>query len=732
MTINRSSSQATNGAGTALSNAQQSHRRESSRQEAVRTLTDVVQQDRLVGDLISMDYDTAEVLIHDEMKRLVGGIPHGCLLVATRMRPGVEPELDDADSTFILLRVLGSSKLPNDIEMQQKRLDAAKRASEREDPPLNYDEENTTDTLTLHQMRYAGAHCRIIGTFHPRINPDTGTYEIAFGSDIDNFYAGRGMKIFKPAGVGLQRVVNFTKGENAAEPRIEIGRLRYSASGDDKNAPESVPVQMTTADIIAKRTALFGMTRTGKSNTVKTIADAVFRMRLDNPPVRVAQLIIDPEGEYANENAQDQGAIRNLNNVDPHVDGDAVIHSFIERDNDQYRRVMKVNFYGGQLPAAQSGKEAYDQALASLYAGKEILNDRLQIETGGYVGAFVGTDIIAPSDVHEDGSRTRYARAVFLYRTILHTAGFPAGGSNTSAYRLFGKDIRDAMSQDGTMAPFATLLEGNATLTWDQAADLCRSLAAWKKDSSSSYNQFNSNYRSSRNGRNWHDDRIDGLLAIFENTRGLRAIRECRPWHGATQNQEDPVERIIKDLDNGRLVILDQALGNPEMNQKSAEQIMWRIFERQQHHFVNPNVDEDGNLQKPPPIIVYVEEAHTLLPRGNEKDNTAIWPRIAKEGAKFNIGLVYSTQEPSSVQTNIMTNTENWFLSYLNSTDETRQLDKHNDFADFTPSIRKTNEPGFVRVRTHSNPYTLPVQIHRFNPPLPSHDGNSRRPDRLI
>ena len=715
--------------GTALANAQESHRQESTKRGSAKTLVDVVQEDRLVGDLISMDYDTAEVLIHDEMKRLVGGIPHGCLLVATRMRPGVEPNLDDAESSFILLRVLGSSKLPNDIEMQQKRLDAAKRAS---DSPVNYDEENTTDTLTLHQMRYAGAHCRILGTFHPRKDPETGMYEITYGSDIDNFYAGQGMKIYKPAGDGLREIVNFTKGENADAPRIEIGRLRYSASGDDKNAPESVPVEMTTADIIAKRTALFGMTRTGKSNTVKTIADAVFRMRLRDTPVRVAQLIIDPEGEYANENAQDQGAIRNLNHIDPSVDEDAVIHSFIERPNDKYRRIMKINFYGGDFPPARSEKSDYDIALASLYAGKGILNDRLQTESGGYVQAFVSTDITAPDDVEDYSARTRYNRALFLYRAILHAAGFSPPSSSAHADGLFGEDIRTAMAKDDNMRLYASKLQGDTMLTWDQASALCRNLADWKRDSKSSYHQFNTDYRSKK-GHNWHDDRIDGLLHIFDNTRGLQAIRECRAWHGAGQNQEDPVQRILKDLDAGRLVILDQALGNPEMNRKSAEQIMWKIFNKQQHHFVNPESDEDGNLQKPPPIIVYVEEAHTLLPRGNEKDNTAIWPRIAKEGAKFNIGLVYSTQEPSSVQTNILTNTENWFLSYLNSTDETRQLDKHNDFADFTPSIRKVNEPGFVRVRTHSNPYTLPVQIHKFNPsPRQTQGYNSLGQRRLI
>jgi len=642
----------------------------------------------------------------------------------------VEPDLEDTDSAFILLRVLGSSKLPNDIEMQQKRLDAAKRSS---DSPVNYDEENTTDTLTLHQMRYAGAHCRILGTFHPKKNLDTDMYEIVFGSDIDNFYAGQGMKIYKPAGEGLQRIVNFTKGENAGEPRIEIGRLRYSASGDDKSALESVPVQMTTADIIAKRTALFGMTRTGKSNTVKTIADAVFRMRLENPPVRVAQLIIDPEGEYANENAQDQGALRNLNNIHPSVDGDAVIHSLIERKNDPYRRSMKVNFYGGSIPPARGVKADYDQSLASLYAGKELINDRLQTETGGYVQAFASTDITAPDDVDNTGAKIRYDRAIFIYRAILHAAGFPMPqGVRAFVKGLFGVDIRKAMSQDENMADYSTFLEEQSELAWDQAAEFVRDLRAWKAREGSSYGKFNSEYQRKNNRRNWHDDRIDGLLRIFENTRGLQAIRECRRWHSAGQNHEDPIERIMTDLNAGRLVILDQALGNPEMNEQSAKRIMWRIFERQQYHFVNPDVDEDGNLRKPPPVIVYVEEAHTLLPKGNEKDTTEIWPRIAKEGAKFNIGLVYSTQEPSSVQTNILTNTENWFLSYLNSTGETRDLDKYYDFEDFTPSIRRTNEPGFVRVRTHSNPYTLAVQIHRFNPPVQSQNGNGRAQDRLI
>ncbi len=692
--------------GSAVAQALAGHKQHAAAQSVQDILRDIVQPSRLVGDLISMDYDTAEVLVHDSMKQGVGGVPHGCLLVATRMKPAEEQaiSLDSPDAQLILLRVLGSSRLPNDIEMQQKRLDAAKRAS---DSAANYDEDNTTDTLTLHQMRYAGAHCRILGTFSPEIRPSSGLHVLVFGSDISNFYAGQGMKIYKPAGSGLDHIVNYTTAPDEAEARIEVGRLRYSASADSPAAPESVPVQMTTTDIIAKRTALFGMTRTGKSNTVKTIADAVFRLRLQDGP-RVAQLIIDPEGEYANENAQDQGAIRRLNKL---REGDVVVHSLVERDDDPHRRIMKINFFGGRAPTSGSGPDAYHNAFASLHQGKQILNDRLQAESGSYVQAFASTDLSAPSNIADASPTTRYLRAIFLYRAILRDAGFATPSSTIEAPRLFGKDIRQAMAKDSSMSSYAPLLDGSASMTWDQARNFVRSLARWVAEKSGGYRSFNDDYRKSK-GRDWHDDTVWNLLRIFDNTRGIQAIRECRNWHNPSQNH-DYIQRILEDL-AGRLVILDQALGSPEMNQQSAEQIMWRIFNGQQRAFVNPAVDDAGNFKKPPPIIVYVEEAHTLLPRGEERDTTKIWPRIAKEGAKFNIGLVYSTQEPSSVQTNILTNTENWFLSYLNSGDETRQLDKYYDFADFTASVRKTNEPGFIRMRTYSSPYTIPVQIHRF------------------
>ena len=677
----------------------------------------LLQADQQVGDLIRMDFGEAHVLVHDALRQQVGGVPYGCLLLATRARPGadggdgLEPAASGEPPTLLLLRALGSSSLPNDIEMQQARMLAGQRAS---DSPHNWDEERNTDQFTLNQMRYAGLRCSILGTFRTAPS-DSGERRLTFGNDIDNFYAGQGMKIYKPVGAALERIVNFTRGE-AQSALVRIGEIKYAATLEG-GRPESVPVMMTPHDVIAQRTALFGMTRTGKSNTVKTLARSVFELRLKaSEPMRVAQLIVDPNGEYANDNPQDDdGCLRNVALLPGANADDVVTYGLNPHPNDPKRRITKVNFFGPALSQQPPNRRSeLDSALASLYMGKQILDGRLAEEGAGYIGAFRSTRMEAPRDITDYGEYTRYRRAVFVYQSILSGAGFPQPRNDVSVQGLFSKEIREAMEKSPLSGFMEQVAAGN--MSWNAATDFCRQLGEWIK--SSDGQKFDRYYQRKNDGRNWSDDRLLGLLRIFEYSRGLQALRECREWHDPSRDR-DYTEEIVEDISAGRLVILDQALGEPGMNSQSAERIMRSIFARQQRLFTNPRQDEDGSFLPPDPVIVYVEEAHTLLPRGSDEDTSNIWARTAKEGAKFKIGLVYSTQEPSSIQRNILRNTENWFIAHLNNTAETRELDQYNDFNEMTGSIRRVKETGFLKVRTLSSPYTLPVQIDRFTAPTP-------------
>lgn len=638
-----------------------------------------------IGRPFHLDYDRAFLLVADAWKSKAGGLPQGTFLLAYYEN---EPEICEA----LLLRVLRPTPLPTDGDVISSMVEYYK------DNLRTSGKETQLDSFTRYEFSFSGLECRGLGTFYRDRDGVT-----RFGADIENFYSAHNYSVVKPNPQVLEAIVNFREGGITGKPNdIQIGKVRYSSSRRFQEQEQNVPVFVSPADFLGKRTALFGMTRTGKSNTVKKIIQATVLMsqsapaRLGKPlggsleenldpftagelpKYPVGQIIFDINGEYANANMQDAGtAIFEL------FQDQVTRYSTLNKAG---FKVMKVNFY------------------KDVQSGFELVRSHLMQSTGDYIESFRAIDLTKPNDYDTDYSaKTRYDRLQAAYLCCLHRANFPAPRGFKVKFSG-NSELNKFITSSGQIDP-------DKGISLEEASNWFE--AIWDRYNSDS---FFTNYKQ-KNGREWADENLKATLVFLTRKRqpggsvsvnGYIKLRGIIGLH--TETVDRPFEdEIISDLRNGRIIIVDLSQGDPDIQALYSERISRQIFADAMNRFIR---NEPNNF-----IQFYFEEAHNLFPKKEDRDLSQIYNRIAKEGAKLNLGLVYATQEVSSISANILKNTQNWFIAHLNNEDETREIKKYYDFADFTDALVRfsaSSDKGFVRMKTYSNPFVVPAQIDRF------------------
>ena len=81
----------------------------------------------------------------------------------------------------------------------------------------------------------------------------------------------------------------------------------------------------------------------------------------------------------------------------------------------------------------------------------------------------------------------------------------------------------------------------------------------------------------------------------------------------------------------------------------------------------------------------------------------------------FHIDMVYSTQSPSTINRELLAQTENFFVGHLSSQDEAQALGKVQvAFSGHEPDILRAKTPGYMRMLTQSHRFVIPVQARKF------------------
>lgn len=656
-------------------------------------LAKLIQSENFIGWTYSIDYEYALVMTNDLWKAQALGVPHNCFLIATSIDPNHFSQTPEEDKEIILLRVLGSTKLPQDDDLVRTKIDFFQQRSS----VYGNNVEREIDDITQNQLQFGGLQCRVLGTFF------TDDGELWLGSDLESFATAARLNVYRPHGEALRTIVNYVDPirRNAAreaaiqvglrgEPEpFQIGTIRYTSTDRmHRRDPRAVqvPVMVQPSDFLARRTAVLGMTRTGKSNMIKQMVSVVKRVA-DNGGVKIGQIIYDINGEYANANQQDQGALADI------YTSDTIRYRMMETPGFEE---LRTNFY-----------EQLNEGFGIIQRELESAN-RITVD---YVRAFVNLSLDQP-DEHERGEYTRWQRNVAAYKTLLFVAGFDAPANHRIKFNV-NQTVQGLVVQSAN----GQLADPNQGMSLEQAKQWFIAARAAN---------LISPLPSSTRGNNWVDDGLQNILDMITQKRGAnsyisghRILVDAIRYHSPRRTQ-DVAQEIYNYLMDGKIVILDLSVGDARIREKVSTQIALRIFQNSMGFFVSG--------QTPPNIVVYIEEAHNLI--GKKMDLTETWPRLAKEGAKYRISLVYATQEVSSMHPNILANTENWFITHLNNLREIKELAQFYDFDDFSDSLIRAQDVGFARVKTLSGPFVIPVQIDKFDPEVERHRVSETLPTR--
>lgn len=640
---------------------------------------------RLLGFLLKLGYEEMTIVTNDVFKANCDGVPRNSfVMVKLATERAVGPQAAPTNQV-ILARVTEAVPTPIDSEIQQTVFQVHKLGA-------------NVDAFTNRDLQWGAMKATILGTYY-----DNAEGTIGFGNDVASYLAPHSYEVYVPSDQHLAVLINsFVVTPNP----LVIGELKYTEA-PPAHRQLVVPIHIDLDDVIgresANRTALFGKTRMGKSNTIKIIADGILRH-----PREVAQLVFDPSGEYTYINEQDRTSIYAL-----HPDR-CVRYSLLPRLPDLERErgftaplSLRVNFYSNPSIAVP--------LIQSLF-GTQFSN------RPNYILPLMDWQPADPADAPDRNADQRafcrFWRTMGLWFAALQRAEYGADARTRGlmVHVPLRAAVKAQLAQMPEVAGVARVVQRNNQSQLDEDQPLHalpviydKVFALWRDPANSG------NFPDSDDGTPYFT-LVDQVFLRILGDRSISGVIYLRPFRSYHDREGRNAEReIVAHLDDNRTVLVDYANAPEGVVEALSRRIARAVLGHMMERFTANTL---GNHF----VLIYFEEAHQLF-RADDKDINGIYNRLAKEGAKFHVGMVYATQSMTTLSPDLRKNTENFIIAHLNDDREIRELTQRFEFRDVGEDVMRARTKGYVRMITDSHRFVLPVRIRRFGlPEVPAND----------
>jgi DNA helicase HerA-like ATPase len=211
------------------------------------------------------------------------------------------------------------------------------------------------------------------------------------------------------------------------------------------------------------------------------------------------------------------------------------------------------------------------------------------------------------------------------------------------------------------------------------------------------------------------DDSAVGKLLGYDNDRDVKnsaaEVSAAKSnMYNVVTHLFDPNSQLINGtidaLKEGCCDVVDISMLSSSAGYYIAGLLLRKIFNYNQEQFT-------GESQIP--VISIIEEAQSVLRKNLEESNPFVeW---VKEGRKYDLGAVLVTQQPGSMPSELLSQSDNWFCFHLLSEGDAGTLGKYNSHFSHDILAHLIGEPiqgNCYMWSAPKQPFVLPVRIRSF------------------